>query len=203
MGELAKQFRGKKQTTGSENGVGKGWIKQELAGSKLRDARLDKRLERVMEQMAEGVGESIPWACQDWANTKAAYRFFSNDGVDEQQILAGHFQSTRERLPRGKDPILVVHDTTEFSYQREDVAAIGLVSRGSAGKDHQGRRQYFTVCGICMHSSLVVSVEGLPLGLAAIKFWNRKEFKGLQQRKKERRVAIEEKESIRWLENLR
>jgi hypothetical protein len=35
-------------------------------------------------------------ACQDWANTKAAYRFLSNERVREDSILAGHFQSTRE-----------------------------------------------------------------------------------------------------------
>jgi hypothetical protein len=28
-----------------------------------------------------GIGGSIPWVCQDWANTKAAYRFFSNGKV--------------------------------------------------------------------------------------------------------------------------
>jgi hypothetical protein len=55
--------------------------------------------------------------CQDWANTKAAYRFFSNDRVSEADILAGHFQSTRERTIATDGPVLVLHDTTEFSYQ--------------------------------------------------------------------------------------
>jgi hypothetical protein len=27
--------------------------------------------------------------CQDWANTKAAYRFFANERVTEEDILAG------------------------------------------------------------------------------------------------------------------
>jgi hypothetical protein len=56
-----------------------------------------------------------------------------------------------------------------------------------------------------MHSSLVVTPEGLPLGLAAIKFWSRKKFKGTNALKKKinpTRVPIEEKESIRWLQNL-
>ena len=57
-----------------------------------------------------------------------------------------------------------------------------------------------------MHSSLAVTTEGLPLGLAAIKFWNREKFKGtnaLKKRINPTRVPIEEKESIRWLDNLR
>src|SRR3546814_5247515 len=57
-----------------------------------------------------------------------------------------------------------------------------------------------------MHSSLVVTTEGLPLGLSAIKFWTRKKFKGTAALKKKvnpTRVPIEKKESIRWLENLK
>jgi hypothetical protein len=56
-----------------------------------------------------------------------------------------------------------------------------------------------------MHSSLAVTAEGLPLGLSAIKFWTRDEFKGTNALKKHinpTRVPIEEKESIRWLQNL-
>ena len=35
------------------------------------------------------MGQSIPFACQDWANAKGAYRFLSNDRVNEADILAG------------------------------------------------------------------------------------------------------------------
>jgi hypothetical protein len=57
-----------------------------------------------------------------------------------------------------------------------------------------------------MHSSLVITHDGLPLGLAAIKFWNRNKFHGanaLKRRINPTRVPIEQKESIRWLDNLR
>jgi hypothetical protein len=42
-------------------------------------------------------------------------RFFSNGRVSEREILAGHFQSTRDRLATTDVPILVLHDTTEFT----------------------------------------------------------------------------------------
>jgi hypothetical protein len=179
------------------------WIEQELAASALPDVRLEKRLRHVVEQLAKGVGRSIPWACQDWAAAKAAYRFFSNDRVSEEQIMAGHFLATRERIPSGEELFLVAHDTTEFSYKREDMAAVGLVSKGSVRKDAQGRPVYFTTCGINLHSSLVVTLEGLPLGLTAVKFWSRKAFKGQKAKRKAHNAPIEEKESVRWLENLR
>ena len=52
---------------------GQDWIEQELAAVKLPDARLEKRLQHLVEQLAAGLGRSIPLACQDWAATKAAY----------------------------------------------------------------------------------------------------------------------------------
>jgi hypothetical protein len=192
-----------KRAIESESFGGQDWIEQELAASRLPDARLDKRLRSVVEQLAKGVGRSIPWACQDWAAAKAAYRFFSNGRVSEEQILAGHFLATRGRIPSGEELFLVVHDTTEFSYKREDMAAVGLVSKGSVRKDAQGRPVYFTTCGINLHSSLALTLEGLPLGLTAVKFWSRKEFKGRKAKRKAHNAPIEEKESVRWLENLR
>jgi hypothetical protein len=69
-----------------------------------------------------------------------------------------------------------------------------------------GQPQFYTTCGILMHSSLVVTTEGLPLGISAIKFWTRKEFKGTNALKKKinpTRVPIEEKESVRWLDNIK
>ncbi len=51
-----------------------------------------------------------------------------------------------------------------------------------------------------------MTTKGLPLGLAAIKFWSRNKFKGCNALKRKinpTRVPIEKKESFRWLENLR
>jgi hypothetical protein len=50
-----------------------------------------------------------------------------------------------------------------------------------------------------------VTTDGLPLGLAAVKFWTRKTFKGTNAAKRSvnpTTVPIEEKESVRWLDNL-
>jgi hypothetical protein len=47
-------------------------------------------------QFVQAPGQSIALVCQDWANTKAAYRFLSNQRVSEAEILAGNFDATRE-----------------------------------------------------------------------------------------------------------
>lgn len=145
-------------------------------------------------------------ACQDWSNTKAAYRFLSNPRVTEGAILAGHFEATRERAQAVEGLVLVLHDTTQFSYSREAKQTIGITHKSFVGRDQQGRPCQHIVCGILMHSSLAVTTDGLPLGLTAIKFWTRSEFKGanaLKRRVNQTRVPIESKESMRWLENLR
>ncbi|MBI3676655.1 MAG: IS4 family transposase [Proteobacteria bacterium] len=182
------------------------WVDREIAACEFADARLGRRFRDLLGQIGDAVGESIPMACQDWANAKAAYRFFSNDRVNEADILSGHFEATNERFAATDGPILVLHDTTEFSFQRDRTQPIGITHKVFAQRDKRGRPRLHTVCGILMHSSLALTPEGLPLGIAAIKFWSRKKFKGCNALKKKinpTRVPIEKKESIRWLENLR
>jgi len=182
------------------------WWERELAGCAFADARLGQRLRKLIERMDGAIGASLPLACQDWANTKAAYRFFANDRVSEAQILAGHFQATRDRFAATGGTTLIIQDTTEFTFRRERAEAIGITYSVNSGKDKAGRFRMHTVCGLLMHSSLALTIEGLPLGLSAVKFWSRPKFKGtaaLKRKINPTRVPIEHKESIRWLENMR
>ena len=182
------------------------WLDEELAGSTFVDARLGQRLRRLLEQLGGAMGASLPLACQDWAATKAAYRFFDNDRVSEAEILAGHFAATASRVAATERPILILHDTTEFTYHRVRPEAVGVTGQYPCRSPSYDRRQLFTVCGLLMHSSLGVTTDGLPLGLCAIKFWTRATFKGATELKRHinpTRVQIEDKESIRWLENMR
>jgi hypothetical protein len=154
----------------------------------------------VHERIGSDIGQSIPFVCQDWANTKAAYhqqqtrsgrqsqnihgvrnldaanavsislsvpplmtiissprrgatscalrtsswnvtwlyRFFANHRVSEADILSGHFQSTRERAAAMDGPVLVLHDTTEFTYQRDRPELIGITKRNRPGGNATG-----------------------------------------------------------------
>lgn len=79
----------------------------------------------LLGQMSGAIGDPIPAACQDWANTKAAYRFFSDDTVSEGEILVGHLRATAGRVAAVDGPLLVLQDTTEFSYRRKSPEKIG------------------------------------------------------------------------------
>lgn len=195
----------RQEAVSSEKGIS-GSLEKELAGCRFQDRRLGRRFRKFVGQLASKLGQTIPLACQDWTNTKAAYRFLSNGRVNEAAILAGHFQATRARFEATNGPILVLHDTTEFSYTRESTQAIGILHNSFAGRGKEGRPRLHTVCGILMHSSLAATCEGLPLGLTAIKFWTRSKFKGtnaLKRKVNPTRVPIKTKESVRWLENVK
>ena len=199
---MTKQQRGSSRQA-EDNGA---WVAGEVAGCQFHDARLGKRLGSLLHQLGGSIGGTIPVACQDWANTKAAYRFLSNDDVDEQAILAGHFQATRDRAQASAGPLLILQDTTEFSFKRDKPELVGFKGVTHSRRDKAGRPQPHTTCGILMHSSLAVTTQGLPLGLCAIKFWSRQKFKGtaaLKRKINPTRVPIEEKESVKWLLNLR
>jgi hypothetical protein len=186
---------------------GDSWFDREISGCHFADERLKARFCKLLVQMGGAVGQSIPLVCQDWANTKAAYRLFSNDRVSEADILSGHFQSTRERIAAAGGSVLVLHDTTEFTYQRDRPELIGMTKLiTNSRRDLAGNPRSYTACGILMHSSLAVTTDGLPLGLGAVKYWTRDKFKGtaaLKRKINPTRVPIEKKESVRWLENLR
>jgi hypothetical protein len=182
------------------------WVDGEIDEDVFRDARLGKRFRELLIRMCGGIGESLPLACQDWANTKAAYRFFANERVCEGDILSGHFDATRARFEAARGTVLLLQDTTEFTYQRARPELVGVTRDINSGKDKKGRYRHHTLCGILMHSSLAVTTDGLPLGLTAVKFWTRKKFKGtaaLKRKINQTRVPIEKKESVRWLDNLR
>jgi hypothetical protein len=178
------------------------WVEHELAGCEFPDQRLKLRLGKVLSKVGQKIGETLPTACQDWAATKAAYRFFSNPRVDESLILTGHFAATKARMMDEKGPILILHDTTEFSFKRDKPEAIGKTTVLAS----RPYRSPTTLCGLLMHCILAITPQGKPLGLTAVKFWTRKKFKGTNALKKKvnpTRIPIEQKESLRWLENLK
>ena len=180
------------------NDAGNGWVDEELAGCDLGDERLNRRLGMMLEALGERPGKSLPTAFQDWSNTKAAYRFFSNENVSEDKILEGHFAASALRIQAADGPILILQDTTEFTFKRSAPEKIGFTKFGTNKKR--------AVCGLLMHASLAITPDGLPLGLTATKFWSRSKFKGTDALKRKinpTRVPIESKESMRWLDNLR
>ena len=189
---------------GAHGSAGRDWT--EVAAARFADARLHRRFVGLLQQFATSVGTSIPQACGDWAGAKAAYRFLANERVDEADILGGHFVATHGRFGACRGMVLLLQDTTEFVFRRVSTTAIGVTKSVNSGRDARGRWRHHTLCGLLLHTSLAVTEEGVPLGVAAAKIWTRSKFRGtaaLKCKVNPTRVPIESKESIRWLDNLR
>ena len=140
------------------------WSHSEVDETAFKDARLGRRLVDLLCRLSDRMGSTIPLACQDWASTKAAYRFFSNPKVEEGDILAGHLEATKARYAASDGPILVLQDTTEFTYQRRNPRDVVFRKSINSGRDKNCRFRHHAVCGILMHSSLVVTEERLRRG---------------------------------------
>ncbi len=131
-------------------------ISVELSAADLGDERLNRRLGLLADQLAERSGESFPKALDD-AQLEAAYRFFGNDRVSPEAILAPHFRQSARRAA-GYERVLVVHDTTQFDFP-------GNVKRKGLGRLIRAAAQ-----GFFGHFSLALSADGarVPLGLLAL-----------------------------------
>lgn len=177
-----------------------GWSHEEFAGIDLGDTRLDVRFFSVSAALAAQPQAPINQACEDWAATKAAYRLFENEKVTPELIMSPHQQQTRKRMA-AYSRVLAVQDTALLNYTAHPMTQ-GLGSIGTPEQDIQG---------LVMHSTLVHTPQGLPLGLACQDIWARDEVTAeqeeedqqQQQKKKKTSRPIEEKESFKWIRALR
>jgi hypothetical protein len=166
------------------------WAAHEFAEVELHDARLNRRCQELAVALGQQPTASINQACEDWAATKAAYRFFDNtQKVTPAGLSAPHQQRTVERM-RLHPLVLAVQDTTFFNYSHHPQTA-GL---GEIGHKKQPQR------GFGLHSTLVVTPTGIPLGTLTQQFFTRPIGEPAHTPAELRRLPIEEKESYRWLE---
>ena len=150
------------------------WAVKELAGVDLGDARLNRRLVRVVERLGAQPGASIPVACGGWAETQGAYRLLAHESVTWEQVLAPHWACSVERM-RGHPVVLCVQDSTELDYTAQPgIAGLGPLS-------------YLRQHGLSVHPTLAVTPDGVPLGVLDAWMWTR-----------DRETFGEE--SMRWIE---
>jgi hypothetical protein len=165
------------------------WAEHELRFADLGDRRLNRRLVRLVSDLAAQPEASVPLACGSWAATKAAYRFWDNDRVDSQDLYQAYAQSTQDRLPAPDQPLLAIQDTTSLNFSHHPATA-GL--------------GYFTAPeqrGLLVHSLLCADADGVPLGLLHQHVWVR-DPKDFGKRQRRRRQPTAAKESQRWLDGL-
>jgi hypothetical protein len=170
------------------------WVKDELAGSDLGDARLDARFELLLSALGSRPNLSIPAACRGRAEMEAAYRFFDNDKVTFEKVLGPHVARTLQRV--ATEPVaLLVQDTTEVDLTRPQQPVAGC------GELDGARR------GFLLHEMQAFTPDATPLGTVWADILNRTQGVShappAEKEHGKKHTPIEEKESFRWLTGLR
>ena len=164
------------------------WAAQELATADFGDARLSKRLVRIVADKLAAPTASIPQASGSWAATKATYRFLDCQQVAADSIRAAHCDATYNRIQQ-HHTVLVLQDTTELLYTSHP-HTIGL-----GDLDHAGSK------GLKVHSALAATLDGVPLGLVQQTVWARQAKAKAKPPKRRKRPHVE-RESQRWITTL-
>lgn len=163
------------------------WAAQELAGATFGDARLDKRLVRIVADKAAKPTASIPQASGDWAATKATYRFLAADQITPAAIRAAATDATLRRVA-AHATVVVLQDTTELNYtSHPHTTGLGTLDNVHAR-------------GLKVHSALAATLDGVPLGVLHQAVWSRPApTKGRPSRRTRPQA---QRESQRWLTTL-
>ena len=165
-----------------------GWAAQELRYADLGDARWNRRLINLVAALADQPTSSVPEACGDWAAAKGAYRFWSSDQVSVAAIQEAHGRSTVERV-KEHEWVLAIQDTTSLDFTDHPA------TQGMGTLDHPACR------GLKVHSVLMASTQGVPLGIIHQEVWSR-DPATLGKKHQRRSKATRDKESQRWLSAL-
>lgn len=179
-----------------------GWAADEFREVNLGDKRLDSRLIKLCDSFSESPESPINQACADWAETKAAYRFFQNRNVDVERIMSAHRKRTSARAANHRT-ILALQDTSYMVYTNHPkTTGLGKISM----KNGKNVDKIYS-SGLVMHTCFAITTQGTPLGLFDQKIFARQLRQEQECRTKGGRkvhdvLPVEEKESYRWIQSL-
>ena len=76
------------------------WVNAEFTKISCGDKRLNTRLKSLVHSFFKRPNSSISNSCRGWDETKAAYRFLSNEKVNKEKILNCHKECSIERISK-------------------------------------------------------------------------------------------------------
>jgi hypothetical protein len=181
----------------SEGLDGGAWADNEFGGAVLGDVRLSERLVDCARSQAAMPGRAFCAVAQgDWPAIKGYYRMIDKPAeskVSMEAILAPHRRRTVQRMAAQKT-VLCIQDGTDLNYSRlAQCEGLGVIGSNQTGAKSSG---------LHMHSTFVVSTEGLPLGVLAARC-TAPLPKVKDDSKPAKVVPIEEKKTFTWILGLR
>ncbi len=177
------------------------WAQNEFGGAQLGNERLSKRLVESARVQADMPGEAFSGAAQgNWPLVKGYYRMIDkpdDSAITMSAILAPHRERTLQRM-MAQQTVLCIQDGTDLNYnslaQCEGLGVIGTNQTSAQSR------------GLHLHSTLVVTTDGLPLGLLGAKCEapeGKKEEPEEEEKASSHKKPIEERKNFCWIESLR
>jgi hypothetical protein len=163
-----------------------GSVREEFEGVALRDPRRRARLLRIVDRLVVDPAQSFPKALVSVGELEGSYRFFGNESVSPDDILAPHRERTWARA-KNSAWVLSLEDTTELRFG-------GASWREGLGELMQGGHGFF------LHTSMLAALDegadrAVPLGVPAYEVLVRT---AKPKRTKEEASSAPDKESLRW-----
>lgn len=173
------------------------WVELEFGDAPLGDKRLSKRLVKCAAALAECPTGSFPTATDGGrALIKGYYRFVEQpdtSAVTMDNILTPHREQTLRRM-QSERTVLCIQDGTDLNYN----SASECEGLGVIGSNQTGAK----TLGLHLHSTKVVSDQGLPLGILRAQCEAPKS-KDKTDRRKTWEIPIEEKDTYSWILGMR
>jgi Transposase DDE domain/Transposase DNA-binding len=163
-----------------------------IYADRLPDARLEKRVEKIMLALLNSGSAVINKCCKSLAEKEGAYRGLDNDSIDHNDLTEGAVQRLRENVKGGH--VLGLEDTTELNF----TSHMGRIGRED--KDIGPITKEKFSAGFFCHPVLVVDPSTqMPLGFSSMILWSRSWDKKNRHEREYKKLDITEKESYRWI----
>jgi len=159
---------------------------QRVLGDRFGDSRLDTRFNLICKDLEVGFSKTTPELSKVKSKCKAMYRFFDNEAVTPQKMLASHRKELKSSLScKQTFRFLQLDDTTDFNYTgKRSAKSLNAI-------DYPSRK------GFLLHNSMITNDLGVPLGLLKQTFISRSP-ESLGKKKERAMLPLEAKESYRW-----
>ncbi|MBD2214158.1 IS4 family transposase [Nostoc linckia FACHB-104] len=126
---------------------------------------------------------------RNWAEQMGYYRFLENENVTLSELVRSLSDDCQARV--AERHVLAISDSSEINLQSH-AGRLSLSGLGVVGNN--------TDVGFYIHPTLVLDGEsGFPLGLSTVKLWSREINHADKHERDYKNLAIEEKESYKWL----
>lgn len=168
------------------------WAYEVFGEAQLGDSRRTDRLVKMVSLMADSTECSLSKAMGNPSENKAAQRFCENDAFDYRDIVESIVDSTISKFSE-TNRVLLIQDTSHLNYDNH---------KATFGLGHIGSTTDRSFQGIMMHWTMALTGKAEPLGIATLKFWERKRNPRKKIKNAHQNRPIDKKESYKWIESV-